>query len=470
MLIPLLGALATLRYGHQRRYLAVLCSTLVLAAVVLLLTGFQPDPAAGSPDAHQLPWPGVSTGIEDTGILFVTATAVLTFLLTLYELSETRKRAHTWLAALLGLEALLMGLFTTSNLLYFTGLASLELMILGYLLETRLFRQFMATGLILLWAATLLLGLYHARISGLWSWELADLEKTRLPLAWQKFAFILMFYAAAIRLAQFPLHTWLPALTKTPGTTGFIIMLTGSKVGLYLLLRFVLPLLPDAVDHFRSLAAGLGVAGIFYGVLLALMQISLYRLLAFVLISQTGMLLVGVFSLNADGLSGSLLLSFNFSLAMAGLFLTADMVLRRTGTLLIPRLEGLFDPLPWLAITFLIATLSTLAMPGTPGFAAAHLLLEGVLATHDWGMAIAVAIGNLLSAAFLLYAFQKIFLLRKPGDGSRGPYSPVNRSETLLTSLICLILLGVGFHEQPWIQWINRTTQHLPLLYPPSGP
>lgn len=478
VLIPLLGGLAAFRFGNRMPSIGLVCSSLVLGVVIGLLVRFPNGSQASGFSVHiplvaGLEWP---VYVDGTGILFITVTATLSFLLMLYEWVKKNESAHAWTAALLCLEALLMGLFTTHNLFSFSLLATLELIPAGYLMTARisspahrpthkLYWQFMGSGLFLLWTATVLLGLHHAETRGVWSFDLELLQATPLPQTMQRMVFILLFYAAAIRLAQFPVHAWLPELTQQPRTPGFLVMMAGSKVGLYLLLCFVLPLLPDAVIHFRTLAAGLGVAGMFYGAVLALMQIKLHRLLAFALVSQTGMLLVGVFSLNAEGLAGSLLLSFNFSLAATGLFLTADIVLRRTGTLLIPRLGALFDPLPLLAITFLIAASSTMAMPGTPGFDAAHLLLEGTLETHDWAMAIAVAVGNVLSVAILLYAFQKVFMTHRRETSLRVLLIQPNLPETLLSILLCLILLGVGFYVEPWMQLINTTSHELATLY-----
>jgi NADH-quinone oxidoreductase subunit M len=241
-------------------------------------------------------------------------------------------------------------------------------------------------------------------------------------------------------------------------------------VGLYLLLRFVLPLLPDAVSHFRYFVTGLGLLGICYGAVLAFTQIGLQRLLAFTLISQTGLLLVGVFSLNGRGLTGSLLLSFNAGLASAGLFLTAAALLRRSGTLLIPRLGRRFNASPRLAFTGVIAALSTTAIPGTPGFDTVHLLLEGILQAYGWGMAVAVTSGNILVAGLLLYVFRKIFLTRERATLPWVEQTQTRWPETVLNLLIGLSLLAAGFYQQPWMQWIDGSFRHLTAPYQQQPP
>ena len=467
VLIPLAGCLIATRYRYTVAPLGLLCSSLVLGLVIFTLAGFQPDSLTHGP-LH----------IDAVGIPFITVTAILTVLLTLYQAVETGIHPRRT-AALLGLEAVLMGLFTTPNLLVFTLLLTLQLIPVGYLLPRRrpeqppagrLYRQFMASGLLLLWVATLLLGLHQFQSRGSWSWELAQLQQNPLPTSRQGLVFILMFYAAAIHLAQFPLHGWLPELGKKPVTPEFMVMMAGSRVGLYLLLRFVLPLLPDAVSHFRDFVTGLGLLGICYGAVLAFTQIGLQRLLAFTLISQTGLLLVGVFSLNGRGLTGSLLLSFNAGLASAGLFLTAAALLRRSGTLLIPRLGRRFNASPRLAFTGVIAALSTTAIPGTPGFDAVHLLLEGILQAYSWGMAVAVTSGNILVAGLLLYVFRKIFLTRERTTLPWVEQTQTRWPETVLNLLIGLSLLAAGFYQQPWMQWIDGSFRHLTAPYQQQSP
>jgi NADH-quinone oxidoreductase subunit M len=190
---------------------------------------------------------------------------------------------------------------------------------------------------------------------------------------------------------------------------------------------------------------------------LALMQLGLRRLLAFAAISNTGMLVIGLFSLDTEGLLGTFLLSVNFGVAASGMLFTTGVVYRRARTTLLPRLGAMFERMPLLALTFLIAALSTMAMPGTPGFDAAHLLLEGAIRAHDWNIAIAVATGNVLTAAFLLWAFQRTFLAERKEQALRIEERPLTRSEALLAGIVCAVLIGVGFHTEPWVAVLQKS-------------
>ncbi|MCK7533037.1 MAG: hypothetical protein MZV63_19400 [Marinilabiliales bacterium] len=165
----------------------------------------------------------------------------------------------------------------------------------------------MLGGLTALLAGILLLGWNHAATAGLWSFDLADLAGTPVPAGRQSLIFVLLFGGLAVRLALFPFHAWLPIVAKHGTVAVGMVLLVGAKVGVYALLRFVLPLLPAAARQWDGWVVALGLAGMVYGALLAVLQIDLRRLLAFAVISQTGVLMAGLFSLNASGLKGGLL-------------------------------------------------------------------------------------------------------------------------------------------------------------------
>jgi NADH-quinone oxidoreductase subunit M len=142
---------------------------------------------------------------------------------------------------------------------------------------------------------------------------------------------------------------------------------------------------------------------------------------------------------------------------------------RRTRTTLLPRLGGMFELTPLLGLTFLIAALSTMTMPGTPGFDAAHLLLEGAIGVHDWGIAVAVVCGNVLTAAFLLWAFQRTFLADRKEQALRLTEIRLTRAEVALTAMVCIVLIGVGFYTEPWVELVEKPLSTLTERYQPGG-
>lgn len=420
-------------------------------------------------------------GVDGLSLGFVLLTALLAVLALLFREIGREAPAGLYVATVLAFEATAMGMLLALDLAQFWIAACLELwpvtLILGRWGSSdparsarRIYLRFAGSGLALLGGGVFLLGLGHARATGIWSFDLAALLETPPSGTLESLVFLLFFYGFSVRLAQFPLHGWLPIVAAQGLPATALALLIGMKIGIYGLLRFVLPLLPNAVHAWTAWTLGLALAGVFYGAVLALMQLDFRRLLAFATVSQTGMLVAGVFALNLEGLSGTLLLAFNFGAAGAGLFFLAGMLRRRTGTLLLPRLGGLFESAPGPGLLFLVAALSTIAMPGTPGFDAAHLLLEGLIETRGLGAAIAVAVGNVLAAGFLLWAFQRIFLAHRRSHRSYPEWSRSGWREHTLIAVLCLMLLGVGFYTAPWIHLAHQSLLRLAQVHtPPSA-
>ena len=203
--------------------------------------------------------------------------------------------------------------------------------------------------------------------------------------------------------------------------------------------------------------------------ILALMQVNMRRMLAFAVISHTGVIIIGLFSLSHAGFQGSMLLSMTFGTATACLLLMSGFVYRRTRTLLLPRLGGLFGHLPVIGSAFLIAGLSIIGMPGTPGFDAVHLLLEAAILEFGAMVTIAAALGNVAAAAFLLWAFQRTFLAPL-AEGMPAPeIEPALPMERIIAVILIMILLGTGFYSEPWLVLLEHSFDGLTALYDGHG-
>lgn len=477
--IPLLGIIADFRARQARTAFALGLTAAVVELVLALqlVARFQPH-APGMQFVERveiLPWLGYHVGIDGIGVLFLPLTALLTLFVMLYAQPHRWERPGAFVANILGLELALMGMFTALNLLQFWLFALAEVIPAALLIRRwgtspvrdRAAVQYvraMLGGLAALLAGILLLGWHHAATAGIWSFDLAALAETPVPAGQQSLIFILLFGGLAVRLALFPFHAWLPIVAKHGTVAVGMVLLVGAKVGVYALLRFVFPLLPAAAQQWDGWVVALGLAGMVYGALLAVLQIDLRRLLAFAVISHTGVLMAGLFSLNESGLKGGLLLSLNLGLAAAGLFVAAGLLNRRLNTTRFHRLGGLFDSLPLLGLTFLVVVLGSIAMPGTPGFEAAHLALEGTLESYGWGVATVAASGNVLAAGYLLWAYQRIFLTRNSKVSSR-PLTDLRNRELIMAGLLCLVMIGVGLYADPWIKMIGEAVENVAKVF-----
>ncbi|MCP5159871.1 MAG: NADH-quinone oxidoreductase subunit M [Gammaproteobacteria bacterium] len=472
LVVPLVGMLAVFRVRQAPTAFALGLTTAVVELIltVQLLLRFQPQ-ASGMQFVEQgdvLPWLGVHLGVDGISVLFLPLTALLTLFVLLYAQShrQQQERPGRFVANILASEAVLIGMFTALNLLQFWLFALAEVIPATFLMAhygtspardraARQFLRFMLGGLAALLAGVMLLGWNHAAATdGGWSFDRSVLMATPIATGQQALIFMLLFAGLAVRLALFPFHAWLPIVARHGTVAVGIVFLVGVKVGIYALLRWVLPLLPAAVQQWDTGVIALGLVGMLYGALLAFRQNDLRRLLAFAVISQSGVLVAGLFSLNPAGLQGSLLLALNLGLAASGLFIVAGLLYRRLGATCFQRLGGLFETAPLLGLTFLVVVLGSIAMPGTPGFEAAHLALEGLLEAQGWGVATLTASGNVLAAGYLLWAYQRIFLARHP-QGVASLLADLRHRELIMAGLLCAVMIGVGLYADPWIKTIG---------------
>ncbi|HSO78551.1 MAG TPA: proton-conducting transporter membrane subunit, partial [Chromatiaceae bacterium] len=312
-LLPLGAALALLRVRREGPAIAL---ALAAAAAELALAAYLYVRLDHGSAALQFaerwslsPALNYHAGVDGVAVIFILLTALLSLLVVIYAPVRRLRPAPHFLAVALVCETTLMSLFTTLDLLWFVVVSGIELGLVGYLmgrwatspaedLARQRYYEFMGTGLGLLLAGTLLLGWnYAAANAGHWSFDLTELAAVPMAPALSSLTFFLLFYGLAIRTPLFPLHGWLPLVAEHGNVAVAPVFLLGLKVGIYGLVRFVFPLLPEAVDRWSPYVVAFAAAGIFYAALLALMQRNLRRLLAYAVVSHTSVLVIGLFSL-----------------------------------------------------------------------------------------------------------------------------------------------------------------------------
>jgi NADH-quinone oxidoreductase subunit M len=232
-------------------------------------------------------------------------------------------------------------------------------------------------------------------------------------------------------------------------------LLLGVKVGIYGMLRFLLPLTAEAVLEWQNFIVAFAMTGVFYAAILAFLQTNLRRLLSFAVVSHTSLIVIGLFTLHPAGLAGAMLLSVNFGLAVTVMLFMVGFVFRRTRSTDLPKLGGLFERIPFIAVAFLIGGLSIVGMPGTPGFDAAHLVLEAAMERFGALSTVAAALGNVAAAGFLLYAFQKAFLAPTAEGTDVAQVERTLPMEYVVGGIAVLVLLAAGFYFEPWLDLIE---------------
>jgi NADH-quinone oxidoreductase subunit M len=471
MLVPLATMLfimfsrssaVALRFGIAGTLLTLFLSTYLLAI-------FDPD-KPGIQLFEEINFAGLSysVGVDGSNILFILLTPVLTLLALVYTLIVRPVSIRLYVSCLLGYETILIGAFSALNAMQFWLWCFLELIpvvLLTIHAGTGLNRRPVIAVLLQYWVSGLLMTLFgfiflafgYMNSGHVLTFDWLTLTQNNAYLQNEVIIFILLFFGFAVRLPLFPFHGWFPLLAEHGTVATIPIFIVGLKLGIYALIRFVLPIVPDVAEHWDGLVLTLSLISIFYGALLALMQINIRRLLAFAVISHTGMLVIGVFDSNYHGWEGSIMLSIAYGLAAAGMLFSIGMIYERTRTAFIPRLGGQLDTNTTVAVMFVISALSTMAMPGTPGFDGAHLLIEGTIDKYGWFTAAAILIGNVLAAALLLRAFQLIFV--SASKRAQQPFGSAHHSvkgERIITAVVCSLLIVTGFYTTPWARIIDQ--------------
>lgn len=308
-------------------------------------------------------------------------------------------------------------------------------------------------GSLAMFVAILVVAIQHQQETGVWSFAIHDLlgQSFGVGAPWLFGAFLIAF---AIKAPLFPFHSWLPdAYTQAPTPITFLFSAVMAKLGVYGILRFVLPLFPNEAVRFAPVLMTLAVVGALYGALLALVQTDMKRLLAYSSMSHLGIILVGVFALQSQAAVGSIFQMVSHGVAVGALFLMVGYLAERAGTTEIEKFGGLAKGLPVMATLFMVAMLASVALPGTNSFVGEFLILLGTF-TKDHAIGALAALGVIFGAAYMLWLYQRVFF------GEKGPdYQDINWREAAPVLPLLLIALVLGVYPRPLLDKI-QTPEH----------
>jgi NADH-quinone oxidoreductase subunit M len=320
---------------------------------------------------------------------------------------------------LLALQTAVLGVFLSLDLLLFMLFWDAVLVPMYFLIgywgyEKRVYaavKFFLYTflgGVLMLAGIVALAVLARGQTGGL-TFDVEKLSHASFALGTQRWLFLSFFAAFAIKVPLFPLHTWLPdAHTEAPTAGSIVLAALLLKMGTYGFVRFSIPLFPNAARELTPFVVTLALIGIIYGAIVAAMQTDLKRLVAYSSVSHLGFVVLGIFALTTQGLQGGTLQMINHGVSTGALFLLVGMLYERRHTRLIADYGGIARAVPWLAGLFLVMALSSIALPGTNGFVGEFLILVGAFVRERlW--AIIAAAGMILSALYLLWAYQRVF-------------------------------------------------------------
>jgi NADH-quinone oxidoreductase subunit M len=480
--IPLIGAIAIgvvprdnlnlLRLGA----LGVTLLTFIVSVGVLL--NFETG-VAGFQMVTSIQWipewsVSYSTGVDGISLWMILLTTFLMPLGVLASWSITQ-RAKPYFVFLLALETGMLGVFAALDLFLFYLFWEATLVPMYFLIgmwgygrriyAAMKFFLFTLVGSLLMLVA--ILALYFA-VEGAQTFDYRSLLGTELSLETQRLLFLAFFASFAVKVPLVPVHTWLPdAHTEAP--TAGSVMLAGVllKMGAYGLIRFGIPLFPDAARELVPLILTLAVIGILYGAALAAMQKDLKRLVAYSSVAHLGFVVLGLFVGSLEGMSGGILQMVNHGLSTGALFLLVGALYDRRHTRLIADYGGLGSTVPLLAGVFLFVALSSLGLPGRNGFVGEFLILLGTFTTYRWWV-VPAAFGIVLAAVYLLWAYQRVFHGEVTNDDNRRIPDLNFRELAMLTPIIILIAF-IGVYPKPFIDRIEPSAAKVFRYLEPTG-
>jgi NADH-quinone oxidoreductase subunit M len=459
--LPLLGAIliGVLRGNDESalrnaRYIALWTTLITFAISLLLWRDF--DPATPQFQFVELrPWLGPITfhmGIDGISMPFVLLTTLLMPICILASWDPVKTRVKEYMIAFLVLETLMLGVFTSLDLVMFYlffegGLIPMFLIIGIWGGPRRVYASFkfflytLAGSLLMLLA---IMAIY---------WEAGT---TNIPAllahdfppemqTWLWFAFLASF---AVKLPMWPVHTWLPDAHVEAPTAGSVI-LAGIllKMGGYGFLRFSIPMFPLASAEFAPLIFALSVVAVIYTSLVALAQEDMKKLIAYSSVAHMGFVTIGVFTLTMQGLQGGIFLMLSHGIVSAALFLGVGVVYDRMHTREIAAYGGLVERMPMYAFCFMVFTLANVGLPGTSGFVGEFLSLAGAFRVNTWVAALATT-GIILSAAYALWLYRRVIFGKLEKPSLRHIKDLTWREAVVMTPLVVLIIF-FGFYPVP---------------------
>jgi NADH-quinone oxidoreductase subunit M len=395
-------------------------------------------------------------GIDGISILLVALTNFLLPLIILTSFRHDYKNASTFYALMLFMQFALIGVFTALDgfLFYiFWELALIPIYLICLMWGgkdsariTLKFFIYTLTGSLLMLAGLIYV---YLQTPGAHSFDIDALYNVTLSPAAQSWLFWCFFLAFAIKIPIFPLHTWQPD-TYTDAPTQGTMLLSGImlKMGIYGIIRWMLPIIPQGLSEWGNTAMMLSIAGVVYASCMALVQKDFKRLVAYSSIAHVGLIAAGVFALNLQGLQGAMVQMIAHGVNVVGMFFIIDIIQRRMKTRQLDELGGFANNSPIFTILFMIVLLGSVALPLTNGFVGEFLLLNGVYQYSAW-MALVGGLTIILGAVYMLRAYQKV-MLGEPHARS-VEFTGLHQTEKIVLVAIATVTIVTGIYPKPII-------------------
>jgi NADH-quinone oxidoreductase subunit M len=468
ILLPVAGALAAVLYGLAGRgreahykWIGLITTTATFAVSLLLLRGVGASGAEFRFEEN-VSWIGsigarYHLGVDGISLWLVLLTTLLMPIAILSSWTAIQKRQLSYYVFLLILEAAMIGVFVSLDLLLFYLFFEASLVPMFFLIgiwggERRIYAAvkffiYTAVGSLLMLVG--IISLYFTYQSFDYVTILQAMAANPLTARAASFLFVAFGLAFCIKVPVFPFHTWLPdAHTEAPTAGSVILAGVLLKMGTYGLMRFNLALFPEAARAWAPLLITLAVIGIIYGALVAMVQPDVKRLVAYSSVSHMGFVVLGLFSFTELGMQGALYQMLNHGISTGALFLFVGFIYERRHTRMISDFGGLATPMPWFSTLFVIASLSSIGLPFLNGFVGEFLILIGMWTStavlHSWIVTMLAGTGVIWAAVYMLWMLQRVVFGKITNPENAGLRDLNTRELGLLLPLLALMLfMGV---------------------------
>nr|WP_294516749.1 NADH-quinone oxidoreductase subunit M [uncultured Rhodopila sp.] len=470
--LPLVGALiiATMLRGDEEtvatnaRWAALWTSLLVLVLSLVLWVSFdQADP--GFQFNESVIWMpefkvGYKMGVDGISVLFVLLSTLLTPICILSAWDAIKVKVREFMMSFLILETMMVGMFCATDFvlfyMFFEGVLIPMYLIIGIWGGPRRVYAAVKFFLYTLAGSVLMLLALIAMWVQAGTTDIATLMQTAFSPHMQTWLFLAFFASFAVKVPMWPVHTWLPDAHVEAPTAGSVI-LAGVllKMGAYGFLRFSVPMLPDASTYFAPFIFSLSVVAVIYTSLVALAQEDMKKLIAYSSVAHMGVVTIGIFTFNVQGISGALFQMLSHGIVASSLFLVVGVVYDRIHTREIARYGGLGDRMPGYALVFMLFMMASVGLPGTAGFIGEFLVIIGSLQVNFW-LALLGGMGMILGAAYMLYLYRRIIFGRITHADLRGILDLSTREWVVFAPLIALTL-WMGIYPSSFTSYFDAT-------------
>ncbi|MCZ6135386.1 NADH-quinone oxidoreductase subunit M [Campylobacter ureolyticus] len=401
-------------------------------------------------------------GIDGISLFLVVLSAFICFV-SLISLNISKRKKHLIISILL-LEMTMMGVFLSLDAILFYIFWELSLIPMLYIIgfwgsENKIYaaiKFFIYTffGSIFMLLGLIFMAYLHYKTTGSYSFSILDWQRLAIPKNTQIWLFLAFGIAFAIKTPLFPFHTWLPyAHGKAPTIGSILLAAVLLKMGTYGFVRFSLPIFPDASYYFANFICIIAIVMVIYTSFIAFYQKDIKQVIAYSSIAHMGVIMLGIFSMSIEGISGAIFFMVSHGLVSGGLFMLIGFIYDRTHTKEMAKFGGLAKIMPIYATIFCIMILGGIGLPLTSGFVGEFLSLLGIFKTNPW-FAVLGGFGIIMGAIYSLNLY-KLTFFGKITNKANLTLPDLKSFELCAIIPILVLVLVLGIFPNTLLVWIN---------------